>query len=357
MTGYQIPFTALGDLYAEDIDKFTTITQSIIQSGIWMDGPHTKNFESWLAFKNNSSYATTCHSGTSALDIIAEYYYSQGKKTVLIPTFTYAATANSFIHAGWDVRLVDVTSMGLIDIHSDAINQVDAIVVVGLYGHETTTLIKSILSINPSITVIEDAAQNWLADQCTRSSVATAISFDPMKNLPAFGNGGAIITNDKNLNDFVVSYKNNGKPNFSHYGTNSRMSEIECASMMVKTIRVDDHQTRKRDIANYWMYEFKKANIITFLNEENLRTHGLHKFVISHNKRNQLKQFLSDKGIETKIHYEYPLHEVGYFKSYSDLSTSSTATRLSKSVLSLPYYPSLTDSQVGYIADQVLSYA
>ena len=101
--------------------------------------------------------------------------------------------------------------------------------------------------------IIEDGAQHWLSNNCNRIGNATAISFDPMKNLNAYGNGGAVVTDDLDLLEFAREWTNNGKPKHSNIGTNSRMSEIECGQMMVKTNHIDSWQERRRAIVNYWM--------------------------------------------------------------------------------------------------------
>ncbi len=127
MSGYQIPFTGLQKQYNNLRTEILDVTDTVLRSGILMNGNHTAEFENWLANKNNSSYAMTCHSGTQALEIIAEYYRDHDlimveKPTVLVPAMTYPATANAFLRAGWSVIIADTDCHGQIDIKYIIVN-------------------------------------------------------------------------------------------------------------------------------------------------------------------------------------------------------------------------------------------
>jgi len=203
--------------------------------------------------------------------------------------------------------------------------------------------------------ILEDGAQHWLAANGRRIA-PTAISFEPMKNLPCYGNGGAIVTDDGNLAKFAREWKDNGKPTHQFTGTNSRMSELDCAHMMVKTRYIDQWQSRRRAIATYWLERLNNnPHIKTLIDTKNLSTHALHKFVIHTDNRDQLKDKLAVRKIETKIHYERPLHETGLFTEYPGPNMLSTASSLARRVLSLPLYPELTDLEVEYVIDQLLA--
>lgn len=365
MSGLTIPFTGLKKQYNNLRTEILDATDEVLRSGQLMNGNHTAEFENWLAKKNNSKYAVTCHSGTSALELIAEYYATNSSvpnpPRVLIPTLTYAATANAFMRAGWDVHFIDTDAQGLINIKKIPTDlSYQAIVLVGLYGASVSqfgSFIDWYKFSMGDVVIIEDAAQHWLASNCSRIGQASAISFDPMKNLPSYGNGGAVVTNDSNLLEFARSWRDNGKGTHNNTGTNSRMSEIDCAHMMVKTKYIDQWQERRAKISQYWVDRLKKTNIRSLINKENALDHAFHKFVIDVDNRDLLKQNLALKKIETKIHYVQPLHEIGTFRQWQGPDLLSVASSLSRRVLSLPIYPELTDLEVEYIIDQVLSCA
>jgi dTDP-4-amino-4,6-dideoxygalactose transaminase len=353
MNGLKIAFTGLKKQYNILRAEILDVTDEVLRSGQLMQGNYTAEFENWLARRNHSSYAITCHSGTQALEIIAEFYRGQSGITpprVAVPSMTYVATANAFIRAGWDLYIADTDSHGLLDkqkIPRDL--SVQATVLVGLYGAAVNADQFWATDI-----VIEDGAQHWLSNNCARVGVATAISFDPMKNLNAYGNGGAVVTDNLELAWFARAWINNGKSEHTSIGTNSRMSEIESAQMMVKTRYIDEWQLRRKTIARYWMERLKKSGIRCLINDNNFDTHCFHKFVIDVDNRDILARNLAIKGIETKVHYKEPLHELPAYTRYPGPDMLSAASALARRVLSLPIYPELTDLEVDYIIDSVL---
>jgi dTDP-4-amino-4,6-dideoxygalactose transaminase len=228
-----------------------------------------------------------------------------------------------------------------------------AVCAVGLYG----AALDDMQVFRNRAVLIEDAAQHWLSNGCSRQGDSTAISFDPMKNLNAYGNGGAIVTDDLRLLQFAREWTNNGKPTHATIGTNSRMSETECAQMMVKTRYIDTWQSRRRTITQYWVERLKNSGIRTLIDNSNFETHCYHKFVIDVDNRDILARNLEIKGIETRVHYREPLHELPAYSQYPGPGLLSSSSALSRRVLSLPIYPELTDLEVEYVIDAVLDCA
>lgn len=362
-TGLTIPFTGLRKQYNNLREEILNATDEVLRSGQLMNGNYTAEFENWLAKRNNQKYALTCHSGTHALEIIAEYYkkvLDMGHPVVLIPTVTYAATANAFIRAGWDIHLVDVDSYGLLDVRKISDVGYDAVVLVGLYGAAVTHLgnVRTWEQwIYKGTIIIEDAAQHWLSADCQRVGRASAISFDPMKNLNAYGNGGAVVTDIADMYYFAQEWRDNAKPNHRSAGTNSRMSEIDCAQMMVKIQHLDQWQQRRRKISEYWCDRLQGTGIRSLIDGNNLHSHAFHKFVIFTEKRDIMQQNLALRKIETKIHYRNPLHETGMFTQYPSPDLLSVGSSMCRGILSLPIYPELTDLEVEYIIDSVINHA
>jgi dTDP-4-amino-4,6-dideoxygalactose transaminase len=351
LTGLTIPFTGLKKQYNHLRTEILDITDSILRSGHLMDGNYTIEFEYWLAKKNQSRYAITCHSGTQALEIIAEYQKKKfdSRQKILIPAMTFPASVNAFIRANYDVSIVDVDHRGIIDM-STVNYRYDYVLLIGLYGAGIKEY-----SYNIDAKIIEDAAQHWLADNCQRSGLAAALSFDPTKNLANYGNGGAIVTDDLSLSEFARNYRNNGKYSHEIAGTNSRMSEIDCAQLLVKTRYLDQWQARRKIIAKYWYEIFSKHNIKCFINEQNIQLHGLQKYVLDLDNRDTVRDKLSQRKIETRVHYSKPLFELSTYDSLHHPGFLSRASALSRRVLSLPFYPELTDLEVEYIAEQLIS--
>lgn len=365
MSGSKIAFTGLPRQYNNLKEEILDVTDSVLRTGQLMSGAWTHEFEDWLANRTHSRGAVTCHSGTHALEIIAGYYADQtviNPPRVLIPSMTYAATANAFMRAGWDVHFCDVDRNGILKPSSIPSGvHFHAVVLIGLYGASVDNLVRSdywpIHAVANDVAWIEDAAQHWLSNNSARVGHASAISFDPMKNLGNYGNGGAIVTHDANLIEYARAWRDNGKVNHQQIGTNSRMSEVECAQMMIKTKYIDQWQERRRTIATYWVERLKKSNARSLIDDDNIDNHCFHKFVIEVDNRDSLKETLALNNIETRVHYEKPLHEMGVFRQCPGPdSMFSPASALCRRVLSLPIYPELTDSEVERIISQVLNY-
>jgi len=358
MHGLKVAFTGLPRQYNNLREEILDVTDQVLTSGNLMNGRFTQRFEEWLAAKNHSNYAVLCHSGTQALEILAGYYrteyslrFYQAPPTVLIPAMTFPASANAFVRAGWNIHLIDTDAYGNMQFR-DIPPGLDyyAMIGIGLYGASLSS------SHHMWPLIIEDAAQHWLSDNCHRVGEASAISFDPMKNLNNYGNGGAVVTNDRNLSDYARNWTNNGKrSNHAQTGTNSRMSEIDCAQMMVKTRYIDAWQLRRKNIAAHWWSRLADdTRVRCLIDYTNFDTHSFHKFVIDVDDRDALQQKLADQGIETKIHYRDPLHELPAYQHLQGPSVLSPASSLARRCLTLPLYPELTDLEVEYIIDSLL---
>jgi dTDP-4-amino-4,6-dideoxygalactose transaminase len=354
-TGLTIPFTGLKKQYNNLRKEILDATDEVLRSGILMSGNNTAEFESWLARKNNLGYAVTCHSGTQALEIIAGYYAGDiniRPPRVLVPAMTFPATANAFLRTGWTVELVDVDAYGQMDLRKiDKKNMsIQAICAVGLYGQSVKDQYFYYTD-----TIIEDGAQHWLASNCHRLSNSCAISFDPTKNLANYGNGGAVVTRDAQLATYARDWVNNGK-HLGHMdpGTNSRMSEVDCAQMMVKTHYIDSWQKRRGEIAAHWIERLKQRNVRSLIDDSNFKDHSYHKFVIEVDARDEVQKQMSLRKIETKVHYADPLWDLPAYEGMGEHNMLSAAYALTRRCLSLPIYPELTDLEVEYIIDQLL---
>ena len=353
-TGLTIPFTGLQRQYNNLRTEILDVTDQVLTSGRLMDGQNTADFETWLANKNHVKHAVTCHSGTQALELVASYARQRlgiNPPTVLVPSMTFPASANAFVRAGWNLHFVDTDAYGNMDLTKiDSDISYHAILGIGLYG---AALPKSLQN-HMGLGLIEDAAQHWLSNDCTRYG-STAISFDPMKNLGNYGNGGAMVTDDYELLNYARGWVNNGK-NTGHadVGTNSRMSEVDCAQMLVKTKYLGDWQEVRGRIALYWMDKFKDSPVRCLINETNFEKHCFHKFVVDIDNRDQVRAKLLKAGIDTRVHYEHPLHELPAYQHYQGPDMLSAASSLSRRCLSLPIYPELTDTEVEYIASSLL---
>lgn len=340
--------------YANLKDELLEITDLAMRDGILIGGEYTWMFENWLKERTGCEYATVTHSGTQALEILAAFHADisflagEGENPkVIIPNLTYPATFNAFFSAGYDVELVDVDKNGLL-LMNEPVSDFNAYrCFVGFAGGNPNYVMSSV--------DIVDGAQHWLSVKEHQIGTGMAISFDPTKNLPSSGNGGAIVTNDQILYEQAISLKNNGKPDHYYPGTNTKMSELECAHMMVRTRYIDRWQLRRYEIRQYYLDQFTNLPIRCL--SRDFKDHSDQKFVIYTDQRDDLYDYILKQGIEAKIHYPYALSELPItrdIKVKPDLL--STSVMLSRGVLSLPIYPELTDSEVETISSTVIRF-
>jgi dTDP-4-amino-4,6-dideoxygalactose transaminase len=350
MSGLVIPHFGLKRQYVNLKDELLDATDRAMKDGQLVSGHYTRSFEEWLKYRTKTKYAITVHSGTQALEIIARWKKIKHNDTIdsnakiFIPNLTYPATLNAFLTAGWDVELRDTDKNGIAIYGNVADSAYDC--VMGFAGRKPWPN----ASYSNAYGVIVDGAQHWLvADGDVGSGMA--ISFDPTKNLNASGNGGAIVTNDEKLYMFASTYKDNCKPYFHDVGTNTKMSEIDCAHLMVRIKYIDRWQERRSDIAKYWCDSFRELPLTCLSDTKDPHAHQ--KFVIYLSDRSSLHTHLSANGIDSKIHYEYVLGDLPTAKDLPKPDMLSTSVMLSRGVLSLPVYPELTDQEVQYISDKV----
>ena len=355
MSGFLIPHFGLKRQYSNLQEELLEATHEALKDGVLINGPFTAAIESWLCNYAGCKFATVLHSGTHALEMIAGYHYdlsflagNEEAPRIRIPNLTYPATLNAFYSTGWDIELVDTDSNGLIKIEDDYEADFNTYrCFVGLYGASPNKKFYS--------NTIVDGAQHWLAANKDQIGDGMAISFDPTKNLPASGNDGAIVTNDQSLHDWVTVMKNNGKADYYYPGTNSKMSELECAHLMVKTRYINEWQARREQIRKYYINRFSDMPFRCL--SEPFENHADQKFVIYTQTRNELHDYLHDNKIESRIHYPYALSELPIARDIiKKPDMISTSMALARGVLSLPIYPELTDDEIETVADAVCKF-
>lgn len=312
-------------------------------------------------------YAVAVGSGTQALEFAyrtLDYKYPNNEKNkIIIPAQSFVATLNSVFEAGYEPSFCDVDRLtGLlnpatIDEQSESIA---AITAVNLFGNvvdfDRLNTYKRIYA-EHDITVIEDAAQSfgsfYNSVPSGKLGDISCLSFDPTKNLPSYGSGGMVLTDDAWTAEMINNYRNNGKSSDHHMsGTNSKMSEIECAQMMVKLNYFESWQLRRQQIADYYIEQLDGIVKIPYI--ENNVTPSWHKFVVHVIDRYKFVSGLSEEGIETKSHYSTPLHfQPLTYNNDSKHWVLDGAEEFAKTCVSLPIYPELTDAEVDYIVESI----
>lgn len=367
MSGYDVPFNGIARQYKDIRDEILDASDRAYRAGQVLDGPYTQMFERQMAQRCMRQYAVAVNSGTQAL-VFAQMATArnEGIENVMIPGVSFVATLNSVLMAGNKPVYCDVDHNALLDI--DTIDyaldgNVDTIMYVNIFGNvlDYNRLLNVARFFNDNVMIIEDAAQSFGATYngipSGKLGDVSVLSFDPTKNLPNYGSGGMILTDNYDIYQQCLALRDNGKSmDHDFAGTNSKMSEADCAQMLVKLKYFDTWQRRRTEIANYYADNLTDWVDVMLPNQD--VEHAWHKFVMRTGNRSQMQGYLASKGIESKIHYEKPLfeHAVGwdYIDYARDIMRGSTAH--SQEALSLPIYPELTDYEVEFVIDSITSY-
>ena len=210
-----------------------------------------------------------------------------------------------------------------------------------------------------NLKIIEDAAQAVGAKYNKKKAGSFgdvgSFSLHPLKNLHVNGDGGVVTTNNKRIYNFMKKIRNHGLKNrdeLDFWGYNSRLDNIQAAIARIKLKHINKWNSRFRKIANYYSNELKNIVKVPQISKQSIPI--FHRYIIQTNKRDKLKNFLLQKGIETKVNYPIPLHlhKASRYLKYKK-GDFPISEHQSKQILSLPIYNELNDNQVDYIIKSV----
>lgn len=362
----KIPFFGLDRQYQTLREEILDATDKVYASGRVLDNSNTHHFEKVIAKMTERRYACAVGSCTQALIFslrAVDNEYFRGKRNkVLIPAQSFIATLNSVIEAGFDPVYCDVDAQtGLIDLNKIPVpsEEIAAIMYVNLFGNilnQEQLITYQEMFADEKIPVIEDAAQSFGAYYrgvpSGKLGDVSCLSFDPTKNLNNYGSGGMIVTDDPAIWELVADYRDNGKSSeHVQSGTNSKMSEADCAQMLVKLKYFDQWQKRRTEIADYYSEELDGYVGIPPV-DANVE-HAWSKYVIHYHNRSALKIDLEQLGVDTRINYSTPLHLHPLSWNFGDSGILPGAEDFSRTCLSLPIYPELEDYEIEYVVDSI----
>lgn len=356
--------------YLKIKDEVDSQMQSIINTAQFINGAKCKDFSANLANYTGAAHAVTCANGTDALQISLMALGLQRGDEVIVPAFTYVATAEVIALLGLVPVLVDVDwDTFNIDSHKieEAITpRTKAIVPVHLFGQCADMGSIMEIAARHGMYVVEDNAQaigaHWRGvlggRENPRSGTMGDIgctSFFPSKNLGCFGDGGAMFTNDKALAQRIHCIANHGqevKYHHSMIGCNSRLDTLQAAVLDVKLKHLDEYIASRQSAAAYYLQELSDVEGIELPVTADYTTHVYHQFTLKvrDGKRDALKEFLAKREIPSMIYYPLPLH---HQEAYRDMAVIvgglENSEELSGRVLSLPMHTELTEEQLHYI--------
>lgn len=360
----RVPFLDLQYIYRELADEFDRAYRRVMKSGWYVNGEELENFEQEFSAYCGARHCVGVGNGLDALQLILKALGVAEGDEVIVPAHTFIATWLSVSNVGAVPVPVDVDA-DLYNIDPESIGskiteKTRAIIAVHLYGQPANMEALRAVADRHGLKIIEDAAQAhgalYYGKRVGVLSDAAAFSFYPGKNLGAIGDGGAVVTNNDELAQRVRELGNYGsKQKYVHdiQGVNSRLDEIQAAFLRVKLMHLEQWNIKRNSLANQYLATLEHAkNIVVPKVLENTNP-VWHLFVIKSSSRDALLEFLLNSGIGAMIHYPVPSHKSGaYMKQFEGVSFPVTE-ELSRSILSLPIGPHMTDEDVSFVCETV----
>ena len=366
-----VPLLDLKTQYAPMKEEIRAAVDRVFESQHFILGKEVAEFEKEIAEYSQVNHAIGCASGSDALILALKALGVRHGDEVIIPTFTFFATAGAVAHVGARPVFVDIDpkdfNLDCDQIESKITSRTKAIIPVHLYGQFSDMDALGKISERTGVPVIEDAAQTigaTLGDRRAGSiGLMGCFSFFPTKNLGGAGDGGMIITNDDEMATRLRTLRVHGSKIKYHYemmGINSRLDELQAAVLRVKFKYLDQWTSARVRNADRYDAMFRAAglddNVITPYRRENSR-HIFNQYVIRAKDRDQLMAFLKDNDVGTEVYYPVPLHQQPCFAEFgSNQESHPVSEQASKEVLALPIYPELTEEQQQAVVDKITEF-
>lgn len=364
----KVPFLELSKQYTNIKSEIDDAYYRTINSGWYILGEEVESFEKEFASYNNVNYCIGVGNGLEALQLILMGLNIGPGDEVIVPANTYIATWLAISYVGAKIIPVEPDAKTFnVDpslIEKAITDSTRAILPVHLYGQFSDMDPIVEIAKKHNLYVIEDSAQNhgglYRGKYSGELSIAAAFSFYPTKNLGAFGDAGAILTNDKLLANKLKILRNYGsekKYQNMIKGHNSRLDPLQAAFLRVKLFHLEEWNQKRSRISSIYFCKLKDCEqIILPCALDNVK-HVWHQFVIRCKERDALIGHLKNDGIDTMIHYPIPPH---LSKAYKDLGYKvgdfPITEELAKTMISLPIDPFLSEDDIKYVCESIHSF-
>jgi len=359
----KVPYINLGLQSELMLHELLPAMEAVLKQGDFILGREVETFEAAFAARCGSQFAVGVNSGTDALILaMRSLGIGPGDEVMTVPN-SFLATTSSIALVGATPVFVDVgpdqnIAPSLIE---DRITpKSEAIIPVHLTGRPAKMDAVMEIARSNNLVVIEDCAQavgaKYGGKHVGTFGTVGCFSLHPLKNLGSCGDGGVIITDDEELYYRLRIARNHGLKNRDeclHWSLNSRLDTLQAAILNVKLHRLDRWTKRRRQIAQFY-FEHLDDLPVRLPYEDPDEYCVYHAFVVQTERRDELQDFLSQNGIEAKVHYPIPVHLQESAKYLGGRPGDfPVAERQSREILSLPVFPELTDEQVGYVVKTI----
>ena len=375
-----VPLLDLGRQYAAIREEILAAVERVCSSQHFILGAEVEALERELAAFTGAAQAVGCASGTDALWLALTAVGVHPGDSVITTAFSFFASASAIVRAGGRPVFVDVDPHTLnLDPHELEAHlragksaRLRALLPVHLYGQCADMDALRQLADEFQVAIVEDAAQaigaRWRDARAGSIGALATFSFYPSKNLSAYGDAGLVTTNHAEFADHMRRLRNHGSPQrYRHeeLGWNCRLDAIQAAVLRVKLPHLETWNRKRREHAAAYDLLLTQSGLISATGDSPVRVltrsphahHVYHQYVIRAQRRDELRQFLTDRKIGTEIYYPIPLHlqpvfaYLGYREG--DLPESERAAR---EVLALPMFPELTDEEQQWVVESIAEF-
>jgi dTDP-4-amino-4,6-dideoxygalactose transaminase len=359
----EVPFNNLFAQYQSLKPEIDDAISSVIAESAFVRGRFVEKFEQDFAEAIGIKHCVSCGNGTDALYIAIRALGLEPGDEVITTAHTWISTAETITQAGGRVVFCD-TELDSFLIDADQIESLitektRGIIPVHLYGQPADMDEIMAIANKYKLWVIEDCAQAHLAEykgqQVGTFGNAATFSFYPGKNLGAMGDAGAIVTNDDHLAEWMTLFaRHGGKGDHQIEGINSRLDGIQAAVLTVKLSHLQHWTTLRKHWASEYSLKLGGLSEIKTPSLKNDRSHVFHLYVLKFSSRDNLREALKNKGIQTVVNYPLALPNCKAYKA-NMLDSFPNATQNQHQILSIPIYPEITQEEVDYIVESIKS--
>jgi len=365
----RVPFTRLDNGNPELLAELLDVVAGVAANAAFTLGAEVEDFESEFAAWCEAEHAIGVSSGTAALELALLGLGIGRGDEVIVPTNSFIATAEAVSATGATPVLVDVdeqTALLTAEIAEAALTpRTRCVIPVHLYGRTVDMDPLLELCAKRNVFVIEDACQAHGARYKNRPvgslGDAGCFSFYPTKNLGAWGDGGAVVTNDQALATQVHLLRSHGEGSRHHHempARTDRLDALQAAILRVKLQRLDDANQQRRDAGDALRSALADSSLTVPAPTEATGDHVFHLFVVRSSERDELREHLEASGISNAIHYPTPIHlQPAYAELGMKPGSLPVAERLAGESCSLPIFPTISEQEIERITAAVVGFS